>query len=126
MPDDYRMTDGDNVMDATNNYERTTTAAGKMYRCATAHRGHWPGGDEEFGCALYERLPLKNSPKARQQCIDDFTEAMQPLVDAGLIRDVSVIYVEATNISHAEFRITAYDTSTQSDVSVPVPAPWGS
>jgi hypothetical protein len=120
------MSDSDYVMGADNNYETTDTAAGMMYRCAMAHRGQWPGGNgEEIGCAFWDRWPLKNSETTRNQGIADFTEAMQPLVDAGRITDVTVTYSAHSNISRGSFLIKAYDVSQRDNVTVSITAPWG-
>jgi phage gp46-like protein len=125
MAQDFEMSVGDNILE-DGNYRTTDTAAGMMYRCLMSAYGKWPGGrGEAFGNQLWNRERMKGSQADIDQVIADCTDAVQPLVDLGVISDVTVVQ-DTDQYGRLAFLITAFDNSRQGTVEVPVSAPWGS
>ncbi len=125
MAQDFEMSVGDHILES-GNYRTTDTAAGMMYRCLMSAYGKWPGGrGEAFGNALWNRERMKGSQADIDQVIADCTDAVQPLVDLGLISDVTVKQ-DADDYGRLAFLITAFDNSRQGTVVAKITAPWGS
>lgn len=119
------LTDFDgNKLGSDGNYETTITAAGMMVRCFNAKYGCWPGGrGEKFGRKY--RGVKKWSTKIQEEFVQDAIASQEPLVEAGLIRDVECEVVESARRDAPRIRLKAYDVQAKDNISVDVDAPWG-
>lgn len=128
MPEDILMSDGDNVLADTGNYETTETAAGKMYRIFKAKYGHWAVQSRntalKFGRNYEDRQ--KWSERDKEKWIADTEECFLPLVANGEVSDVKVEEMPSTRGDSPRFRISWIDIRTASKMSVETdPSPWG-
>lgn len=125
---DIVMSDGDNVLADTGNYETTETAAGKVYRLFLAKYGRWAvqarNKDLAFGREYEERQ--KWSERDKEKWISNAYECFHPLVAAGEIRDVQIRELASTRRDSPRFEISWYDVRTATKITNALdPTPWG-
>lgn len=96
--------DGDNY----GSFERTDSLETPVYLRLFSKRGFYIG-DDEFGSRLHELYQRKSPTTAAKEAPDMVQEALQPLVDDGLIASLSVT---------AEPEIVTEDGSRRSGVAI--------
>lgn len=124
---DFVIELGDHVIGDDNNYKRDNSAIGKVARCIMSAKGKWPGGrGESFGCDFWNKSRQKASETSKQQLLDDFKDALTPLIELGIIRELNIAYTTSTREDAPRIRIAFYDIAIQKPVSTTVEIPWGS
>jgi phage gp46-like protein len=129
MPQDrYIQYDGfsrDNAFGDDNNYATITSSTGKVERLLLMHRGKWLADETgELGNEMWNQR-LRDTETDRSLIVSYSAEAVQPLVDDGLIDNFKTTVV-STDDTSVKIVWSWQDRATRRQVTTATVYRWGS